>query len=227
MNTQRNAENTAVELRARLRQARAELTSDQRSQGSLLMRARLFTWLNVAREQAKGACLPKPSRIAAFWPMADELDLLPLLSQWADADDITLCLPVVVEPNAPLEFRPWTPDTPMRVGPYGIKEPESGQALLPDVLLVPTLGYTWQGDRLGYGGGYYNRTLASLSAQGHTFTTIGVAWDCGLLDADYQAAPHDMPLDAIITPDGWIPDAPLNTHTSSGRPLKPHTYILR
>ena len=90
MNTQRNAENTAVELRARLRQARAELASDQRSRGNLLMRARLFTWLNVAREQAQEAGLPKPSRIAAFWPMADEPDLLPLLSQWADADDITL-----------------------------------------------------------------------------------------------------------------------------------------
>lgn len=227
MNTQRNAENTAVELRARLRQARTELAPDQRSRGSLLMRARLFTWLNVAREQAQQEGLPEPSHIAAFWPIADEPDLLPLLSQWADADGITVCLPTIVQPHAPLEFRRWTPDTPMRPGPYGIQEPAKGPALLPDVLLVPTLGYTLQGDRLGYGGGYYDRTLANLNAQGHTFTTIGVAWNCGLLDADYQAAPHDIPLDAIITPDGWIPDAPLNIQSPSGKPLKPRTYILR
>ena len=77
---------------------------------------------------------------------------------------ITVVLPVVRERNAPLAFLPWTPDAPMRSGAYGIQEPAAGDELPPDVVLAPTLGFTQFGDRVGYGGGYYDRTLAARCA---------------------------------------------------------------
>lgn len=209
MQTQNTGENTAVTLRARLRRERAELPENQRSRGALLMRARLSTWLNVARERASAQGQTLQS-VAAFWPMAEEPDLRPLLQQWAEAG-VTICLPVVRERNAALEFRRWTPDTPMQAGQYGIAEPQGSELVVPDVVLVPTLGYTARADRLGYGGGYYDRTLAALTACGHSYTAIGIAWDEGLLPADYTPAPHDAPLAAVITPSGWVPDAPLET----------------
>ncbi|ANY17916.1 5-formyltetrahydrofolate cyclo-ligase [Bordetella pseudohinzii] len=209
MQTQNTGENTAVALRARLRRQRAELPENQRSRGALLMRGRLFTWLNVARERAAGLGRPLQS-VAAFWPMAEEPDLRPLLQQWVDAG-ITVCLPVVRERGAALEFRRWTPDAPMQAGAYGIAEPQAGDLVVPDVLLVPTLGYTADAERLGYGGGYYDRTLAALTAAGHPHTAIGIAWDEGLLPQDYKPAPHDVPLAAVLTPSGWVPEAPLET----------------
>jgi len=209
MPNENNAENTAVALRTRLRQARAALPADARSRGALLMRARLFTWVNVARDALADAGRPLRT-IAAFWPMADEPDLRPLLEQWVAAG-YEVCLPVVVTRDAPLEFRNWTPDAPMQAGAYGIAEPVGGPSRQPDVVLVPTLGYTGRADRLGYGGGYYDRTLAALFAGGAEPLTIGIAWTEGRLPDHYTPAPHDITLDAILTPEGWVPDAPLGT----------------
>ena len=93
------------------------------------------------------------------------------------------------------------------------------------MLLVPTLGYTESADRLGYGGGYYDRTLAALRERGHAFTAIGVAWSCGELDADYEPAAHDFRLDAVITPDGWVPHVPNEQPGPGGTTL--HHYTLR
>ncbi len=141
--------------------------------------------------------------------MADEPALQPLLRQWAQDESLTVSLPVVTGPAAPLAFRLWTPDTPMRTGAYGIQEPEGADAPVPDIILVPTLGFTRQGDRLGYGGGYYDRTLAALRAAGHTCITLGVAWACGDLSTeDYVPAAHDVRLDAILTDKGWAVPAP-------------------
>ncbi len=155
--------------------------------------------------------------------MADEPDLRPLLTQWTEGG-ITVALPVVRERNTPLAFLPWTPDAELRAGPYGIQEPVAGPELLPDVILVPTLGYTEQGDRLGYGGGYYDRTLAALRDRGHSFVAIGIAWSCGELDSGYVPASHDFRLDAVLTQDGWVPQAPLEQGGSGGTTL--HTYRM-
>ncbi|AIT25910.1 5-formyltetrahydrofolate cyclo-ligase [Bordetella holmesii 30539] len=192
-----------------MRRLRAGVPENQRSRSALLMRGRLFTWLNVARERS--AILGRPLQsVAAFWPMAEEPDLRPLLQQWAD-NGITVALPVVQGADRPLEFHRWLPHEPMRAGAYGISEPQSGAIVLPDVVLVPTLGYTAQAERLGYGGGYYDRTLAALTAAGHPYTAIGIAWDEGLLPSDYTPAAHDIPLAAVLTPSGWVPEAPLET----------------
>jgi 5-formyltetrahydrofolate cyclo-ligase len=207
MTTKNTLEDNAVPLRTRLRQARAAQTEEVSRRGALLMRGRLFTWLGLAREAALRANRPVPSVVAAFWPMQDEPDLRPLLIQWTEAG-VSVALPTVRERNQALEFRAWTPDAPMQEGAYGIMEPVAGPALAPDLVLVPTLGYTAKGDRVGYGGGYYDRTLAAWQASGHVFTSIGVAWSCGRLDDSHVPQAHDVRLDAILTPDGWVPKAP-------------------
>lgn len=209
MNEQNTAQNNAVALRMRLRQARAAIPESQRSRGALLMRGRLFTWLNAARELAGQKGMPIPSTVAAFWPLAGEPDLRPLLKQWAEAG-IAIALPAIREPDTPLEFRAWTPGDALQRGAMGVQEPSADRPVVrPDVVLVPTLGYTLQADRLGYGGGYYDRTLAGLRQTGHALISIGIAWNEGLLEDSYAPAAHDERLDAILTPDGWVPEPPL------------------
>jgi len=171
------------------------------------LRARLYTWLALRRDAALTTHQPAPQIIAAYSPLADEPDLRPLLTQWVAAG-LIVALPVVAQRQAPLAFRVWTPQTTMVAGAYGILAPQDGAMVTPDVLLVPTLGYTDTAYRLGYGGGYYDRTLADLHARAHPHVAIGIAWTSGRLDAqDWQPAPHDMPLDAVLTPDGWVPAA--------------------
>ncbi|AOB33056.1 5-formyltetrahydrofolate cyclo-ligase [Bordetella sp. H567] len=207
MITKNTLKDNAVPLRKRLREARASLNDAQRQRGGLLMRGRLFTWVALARDAARKAGRPELSAIAAYWPLQDEPDLRPLLSQWVE-EGITVALPAVRAPGQPLEFRPWTPDAPMQEGAYGIPEPLAGPTVTPGLILVPTLGYTAQADRVGYGGGYYDRTLAALKDAGHAFTAIGVAWTVGRLEDTHVPEPHDVRLDAILTPDGWVPKAP-------------------
>ena len=200
-------ENKTLTLRAQLKSLRAAQDPADTQRGALLMRGRLFTWLATTREVRAKAGKPAPRHIAAFWPMPEEPDLLPLLQQWVDDDSLTVSLPVVTGPDMPMEFRRWTPDTPMVSGAFGISEPDSEPAPLPDLILVPTLGFTRQGHRVGYGKGYYDRTLAKLKAQGHPFTALGIAWACGdinrLPDVTYQPQPHDYRLDGILTDKGW------------------------
>jgi 5-formyltetrahydrofolate cyclo-ligase len=207
MTTKNTLKDNAVPLRARLRQARTALNEDQRQRGALLMRGRLFTWVQMARDAQRRAGAPVLSTIAAYWPLADEPDLRPLLRQWVEAG-ITVALPVVRAPQQPLEFRPWQPGAPMREGAYGVQEPATDEVVIPGLILVPTLGYTETADRVGYGGGYYDRTLAGLKDGGHAVRTIGIAWSCGRLDSTHVPAPHDVRLDAVLTPDGWVPKAP-------------------
>jgi len=204
-----NAQDNAVPLRMRLKQRRAQQAAGDRDRGALLIRGRLYTWLATNRSRLLESGRPDAQCIAAFWSMADEPALQPLLRQWAQDETLTVSLPVVTAPGAPLQFRTWTPDTPMRPGAYGILEPEGPQAPPPDVVLVPTLGFTRQGDRLGYGGGYYDRTLAALKTSGHPFTTLGIAWACGDLSGeDYSPAAHDVRLDGVLTDKGWALPAP-------------------
>lgn len=173
------------------------------------MRGRLYTWLatNVTQLRANGKT--PPDTIAAFWPLADEPDLCPLLNKWVQEEGYRVCLPVVTAQDQPLQFRLWSPDQPMHTGHYGIQEPAGDIVEAPSVILVPALGYTRQGDRLGYGKGYYDRTLHALKQAGHTFTTIGVAWATGdLSEENYTPADHDIRLNGILTDMGWAVPAP-------------------
>ena len=204
-----NAQDNAAALRTRLRQRRTDQPAQDRDRGALLIRGRLYTWLATNRTRLRESGRPDVGCIAAFWSMADEPALQPLLRQWAEDPTLTVCLPAVVAPGQPLQFRAWTPDTPMTPGAYGILEPDGPAVPAPDVVLVPTLGYTRQGDRLGYGGGYYDRTLAALQSAGHDFTAVGIAWACGDLSGEpYTPAAHDVRLDAVLTDKGWAVAAP-------------------
>lgn len=198
------SQSNPASLREQLKERRLALTTQETSRGALLIRGRLYTWLatNQTRLAEKGQ--PRIRNIAAFWSLPEEPALQPLLQQWVEEHGYQVSLPVVTEANAPLEFRVWTPDSPMQTGPYGIQEPTGAPAATPELILVPTLGYTRQGDRLGYGQGYYDRTLAQLRARGERFVSLGIAWAVGdLSDTDYTPALHDQKLDGILTDKGW------------------------
>lgn len=205
-----STENNAASLRARLKERRDAQNPVDRNRGALLIRGRLYTWLATTRTRLREAGRPTPQHIAAFWSTSDEPALQPLLQQWVEEEGYRVSLPVVTAPDAPLQFRFWTPDAPMHEGAFGIHEPVGDIAQAPDVVLVPTLGYTRQGDRVGYGKGYYDRTLAALKEAGHSFTTIGIAWATGDLSQDtYSPAPHDVRLDSVLTDKGWAVPAPV------------------
>lgn len=203
-------QNNAQTLRARLLDARAAVPEADRDRGGLLMRARLFTWLGVTRSFMEHEGMPPPARVAAYWPIRGEPDLLPLLEQWDEAG-IEVLLPVVIAKGEPLEFHRWHAEDKMTAGAYGVMEPPRRSAVQPDVILVPTLGFTQQADRIGYGQGYYDRSIHALIESGHRPVTIGIAWNqsnIAKIDPAYRAQHHDQRLDAILTPDGWIPKEP-------------------
>ncbi len=202
-------QNNAGSLRERLKQRRDAQTHQDMSRGALLIRGRLFTWLATNQTRLRERGLPPVKNIAAFWSLPQEPVLQPLLRQWVEEEGYSVSLPVVAKAGAPLQFRLWEPDAPLHEGPYGIQEPTGEPAPLPDVILVPTLGYTRSGDRIGYGKGYYDRTLADLRERNHSFTSLGIAWATGdLSQEDYTPAAHDQKLDGILTDKGWPMPAP-------------------
>ena len=135
--------------------------------------------------------------IAGYWPIADEIDVRPLISQLHKAGR-SVALPVVVGIDQPLIFRAWEPGIPLDDGGFGTHHPSSEQAeVRPGILLVPMLAFDIQGQRLGWGGGFYDRTLSKLRAQ-CSVMTVGVAYQNQQVDA----VPHtktDEPLDWIAT----------------------------
>jgi 5-formyltetrahydrofolate cyclo-ligase len=138
--------------------------------------------------------------VAGYWPMRSEADPRPLMAALS-ANGHQLALPCVVQRAAPLLFRRWQEGDPLAAGPYNTREPlPAAQPVIPSVLLVPLLAFDAQGFRLGYGGGYYDRTLASLRAA-HPVQAIGIAY----AGQEIPAVPHDgydLRLDAILTENG-------------------------
>ena len=194
--------NTSDLIRKRLIELRSQIPVAQRQRGSLLIRGRLFTWLGLSSDRAEAKGFNRPLVVAAFWALDGEPDLEPLLAQWDEAG-VIVALPVM------LEFHRWTSATPMTMASFGVMEPPKQQPLVPDVMLVPTLGFTEFADRLGYGKGFYDRTLHALRSKGIDPVTIGISWDEGAIEKEfpeYQASDHDQQLDTILTPRGWTPN---------------------
>ena len=142
-------------------------------------------------------------RVAFCWPVKNEPDLRPLLATWMTAKNTGFCalLPVVVEENAPLAFRGWTEETALVADRYGIPTPVDGDFVQPEALLLPLNAFDAAGYRLGYGGGYFDRTLAARGRQGVRPLTIGVGYELARVDSIHPE-PHDQPLDAIVTEAG-------------------------
>ncbi|MEI4263708.1 5-formyltetrahydrofolate cyclo-ligase [Roseovarius sp. D0-M9] len=136
--------------------------------------------------------------LAGYWPIKGEPDLRHLLSELHRAG-VTVALPVVEIREAPLIFRRWTPETKMVRGDWNILIPPfEAEALNPDFSLAPCLGWDGGCFRLGWGGGYFDRTLAILAPRP---VTIGIALSAARLSTIYPQ-PHDIPLDLILTEDG-------------------------
>jgi 5-formyltetrahydrofolate cyclo-ligase len=141
--------------------------------------------------------------VAGYWPIRGEYNVLAYLRRVIDAG-AAAALPVVLEPDMPLEFRPWTSKARMEPGRWVTLHPKEGPAVTPTALLIPLVGFDAAGHRLGFGAGYYDRTLAALTPRP---LAIGVGFEIGRL-ASIDPQPHDQPMDAIVSEAGVFETAP-------------------
>ncbi|MCX7257319.1 MAG: 5-formyltetrahydrofolate cyclo-ligase [Polaromonas sp.] len=167
--------------------------------------------------------------IGAYWPIKGEFDPLPALYRWQEDAVLSLDalaealpeqsepaqlasesmasrsprkigLPVVNKVHKTLVFHAWYPGCPMEEDAYGIPKPKDTEVIVPTLLFVPCVGYGPGGYRLGYGGGFYDRTLATLSPRPFT---VGLGYSQGWLP-DMEPEPHDMPLDVVLNDRGVV-----------------------
>ena len=174
-------------LRKQLQAERQALVD--RHQRSVHLQEVLRVWL-----------VSRPERtIGAYWPIKAEFDALPALYRWSEAEGVRrIGLPVINRDTKQLRFHVWYPGCPMEDDAYGIPKPKDTEAFEPALLLVPCVGFGPNGTRLGYGGGFYDRTLAALSPRP---VTVGLGYAHGLIPW-LEAEPHDVPLDVILSEDG-------------------------
>ena len=151
------------------------------------------------------AAVPTPAGavVSGYWAIRDEIDAMPLLARLVGAGFVC-CLPAVAGKGQALQFRVWTPGAELSRGPFRIPEPaEDAAPAQPTHLLVPLLAYDRDGYRLGYGGGYYDRSLRALR-QSRSIVAVGLAYTEQLVP-DLPRAEHDEPLDWIVTERGAMP----------------------
>lgn len=152
---------------------------------------------------APALALPPAAVVAGYWPLGDEIDPVPLMVALAGLGH-PLALPVVAEAGGVLDFRPWTPGEALEPGPHRTRHPSAGAgSVTPAVLLVPLLAFDRRGFRLGYGGGYYDRTLAGLRGGGEGILAVGLAFAAQEMER-IAADPWDQLLDRIATEQGVI-----------------------
>ena len=142
-----------------------------------------------------------------YWPIRGEIDLrksvTALVGRGAHA-----ALPEVIARDAPLVFRPWQADCAMRNGTWDIPVPDTTACVTPTIVLIPCVAVDAEGYRLGYGGGFYDRTLAATSPRP---LAIGIVLDEAVLPSIYPQA-HDIPLDAVLCDQGWRKPLPRRPH---------------
>ena len=139
-------------------------------------------------------------RVAFCWPYKNEYDARHLLARMRECGAVTL-LPVVVGKGQPLQFRAWKPGDELAQGALGIPYPAQGPDLAPDHVLLPVVGFDRAGYRLGYGGGFFDRTLQALEARGQQPKVIGVGHELAFLDTIHPQS-YDRPLDFMVTERG-------------------------
>jgi 5-formyltetrahydrofolate cyclo-ligase len=170
----------------------------------MLLKTRLHAALGPAGTEALSHRLLdalkryEPVCVGFYWPLPGEFDARAAIAVWlSPGAHRQASLPVVRKRGEALEFLAWAPDTPMKIGHHQIPEPVPQVVVVPDLLFVPCVGFDADGYRLGYGGGYYDRTLAAWPGKTKPIT-IGVACEACRVDA-LQREAHDIPLDMIVT----------------------------
>jgi len=184
--------------RATLRQKllAARLALPDRHERSVELQRVLRVWLVGRRE----------TTIGAYWPIKGEFDALPALYRWSEGapDGVTrrIGLPVVDRETERLRFHTWYPGCPMENDAYDIPKPKDTAEFEPQLLIVSCVGFGPAGLRLGYGGGFVDKTLAALTPKPYT---VGIGYAHGFLPL-LKASPDDVPLDAILTEEGVMWD---------------------
>lgn len=174
--------------RKRLLARRAAIPAELHAQWSSAIDANLASVLaRVAWTEALGF----------YWPYKNEFDAIPLVKRML-REGRAAALPVVVGDDSALQFRQWDETVPMETGAYGIPIPKGTPVLIPDVVLLPANGFDRKGFRLGYGGGFFDRTLAAMRPRP---TTIGIAFEIGRLDSIYPES-WDIAMDYVVTDAG-------------------------
>lgn len=180
------------QLRQEARGRRKRLSSEAREQGSAMAATFAEVWIRRR----------KPECVALYVPLGSEMDT-GSLAERLDAAGLAMALPVVVEPGRPLAFRVWAPGDPLIPGYRDIPEPLPAAApAIPDLLVVPLVAFDRRGHRIGSGAGFYDRTIARLTAR-REVPVLGYAFSTQEVDA-VPNEPHDHPLDAIATEAGII-----------------------
>jgi 5-formyltetrahydrofolate cyclo-ligase len=185
----------------------SEVRAWRKTERARLIEARMALPLDEHRAASEAISQHLASRFPAealpslgcYWPFRREYDCLPLMRSVIEAGG-KVALPVVLEKNHPLEFRPWTPKARMEAGVWNILHPAEGPAVRPAVLLVPLVGFDAQGYRLGYGAGYYDRTIATYTTPP---LTIGVGFELCRMSTIHPQS-HDLPMDYIVTENGFV-----------------------
>lgn len=152
-----------------------------------------------AIEQALYAVLIESgaSVVSLYWPFKGEFNSRELMRR-LDAAGVCIALPEVVTAKAPLVFRPWRPEAPTRRGVYGIPVPDTQAEVRPEAVVAPLIGFDEAGYRLGYGGGYYDRTLAALDPAP---LMVGVGYECCRMQT-IRPCLHDIPMHQVVTEAG-------------------------
>lgn len=182
--------------RERLIAARLALSVAERQQASADL-------IEVADRHIREARLLQPGMVVSgYWPLRGEPDLRPWLAN-LHFQGMVCVLPVVVEKGQPLRFRRWFPGCQMEKGFWNIPVPADPAEFVPELLLAPVVGFDRHCYRLGYGGGYFDRTLAMLDRAGQSHRTLGVGYAMSEIPS-IQPLPHDIRLHAIATEAGVI-----------------------
>ncbi|HEY4542573.1 MAG TPA: 5-formyltetrahydrofolate cyclo-ligase [Noviherbaspirillum sp.] len=170
-------------LRQQLLAQRQRLAPEVRADFDAAIEQQILKWWQAAR----------PLRMAVFWPMRGEPDLRRLYTELAAAG-AALALPAVVEKNAGLVFRAWEPGDRLERDALEVVAPAAAaETVRPDAVLIPCVGFNSRKQRLGYGGGYYDRTLAMTPRP----FTIGIAYASSA--CEFEGDAHDIALDRIVT----------------------------
>jgi 5-formyltetrahydrofolate cyclo-ligase len=179
------------EIKAWRKRTREELIARRLGWDAQLRRRRGRT---VCERLAQLDELKSIDTFGIYWPIRGEIDVRGVAASLAEAG-ATIALPVVERKAAPLQFWQWEPGMAMQSGFWNIPIPAERRPVTPQVVLAPLVGFDRVGYRLGYGGGYFDRTLAAASPRPRV---IGIGYADTRLETIYPQ-PHDIPMDAIIT----------------------------